>query len=324
MEVHRDAWESPAELPRELIATVGNFDGIHLGQQRILRLVTERAAETGLTPAVVTFEPHPLAVLRPERAPAMLTTPAQKERLLAALGLAALVVVRFTPRFSRLPARRFVRDFLVERLAVRELYVGSRFAFGRDREGDLSLLRGMGESFGFAAFGVEEVVVDGAPVSSTRIRAALGAGEAAEARRLLGRPYALSGLVARGDGRGRGLGWPTVNLAADNELVAADGVYLSRLRFPALGGEPLPAVTNVGRRPTIHEHHPRLVESHILDFEREVYGELVEVELLERLRGERRFGSLDELRAQIGRDVEAAREYFAASGCYQERGTGGS
>lgn len=315
MRVYRDAWERD-DLPRELVATVGNFDGIHTGQRRILDLVIGRARETGLGSAVVTFEPHPLSVLRPEEAPPLLTTPTQKERLLEETGIGALVVLRFTPRFSRLPGRRFVRDFLVGKLAVREVYVGSSFSFGRDREGDLSLLQTTGDSFGFAAFGFEEVSLGGEPVSSTRIRAAVATGEVEEAARLLGRPYSLGGIVVRGDGRGRGLGWPTANLAVDNELLPADGVYVTRLHIPALG-ESLPSVTNVGTRPTVYDEHPRLVESHVLDFDRDIYGERVELELLLRLRAERKFPSPEALRRQIGQDAAAAREYFAAAGCYQ-------
>ena len=183
---------------------------------------------------------------------------------------------------------------------------------------DLSLLQTMGDSFGFAAFGCEEVSSDGAPVSSTRIRAAVAAGDVEEAAHMLGRPYGLGGIVVRGDGRGRGLGWPTANLAVDNELLAADGVYVTRLGITALG-EALPSVTNVGTRPTVYERHPRLVECHVLDFDRDIYGERVELELLCRLRPERKFTSVEELREQIGRDAEAAREYFAGVSCYQQR-----
>ena len=321
MRVYRDAWER-ADLPRDVIATVGNFDGIHLGQRRILELAVGRARETGLGAAVITFEPHPLSVLDPEHAPRLLTTREQKEGLLAAIGLDALIEVRFTPDFSRVPARRFVRDFLVGALAAREVYVGSRFAFGRGRDGDLSLLRTMAESFGFAAFGVEEVLWNGAAVSSTRIRAALAGGEVEDAEAMLGRPYTLTGIVVRGDGRGRGLGWPTANLALENDLIAADGVYVTRLRIPALGRD-WPSVTNVGTRPTVYAEHPRLVESHVLGFERDIYGERVELELLRRLRGEHKFDSVEALRGQIGRDVAAAREYFAATGCYQLESAGG-
>jgi riboflavin kinase/FMN adenylyltransferase len=174
----------------------------------------------------------------------------------------------------------------------------------------------MGGSFGFEAFGFEEVSIDGAAVSSTRIRAVVGAGEVAQAARMLGRPYSLAGIVVRGDGRGRGLGWPTANLAIDNDLLPADGVYVTRLRIPALG-DSLPSVTNVGTRPTVYADHPRLVETHVLDFDRDIYGERVELELLQRLRAEKKFPSAESLRRQIGHDAAAAREYFAAASCYQ-------
>jgi riboflavin kinase/FMN adenylyltransferase len=317
MNTCHDAWKRD-DLPRELIVTVGNFDGVHVGQRRVLDLVRSRAAETGLESAVVTFEPHPMGILQPERAPAHLTTPEQKDRLLSETGIDHLLVVRFTPELSRIPARRFVRDFLVGRLVAREIYVGASFSFGRDREGDLSLLQTMGASFGFTAFGFEEVTLGGTVVSSTRIRAAVAAGEVDEAAEMLGRPYALSGIVVRGDGRGRGLGWPTANLAVDNDLLAADGVYVTRLRIAALG-EALASVTNVGTRPTVYEEHPRLVECHVLDFDGDIYGERVELDLLHRLRPERKFSSVEELRQQIGNDAEAAREYFAAPACYQQR-----
>jgi riboflavin kinase/FMN adenylyltransferase len=321
MRTWRDALERD-DLPCELIVTVGNFDGIHTGQRRILDLVIARARQTGLGSAVVTFEPHPLSILRPGEAPPMLTTPEQKESLLAESGIDELVLVRFTPGFSRFPARRFVHDFLVGRLAAREIYVGTSFAFGRDREGDLSLLQVMGDSFGFAAHGCEEVSLGDAPVSSTRIRRAVAAGDVDAVSAMLGRPYALTGIVVRGDGRGRGLGWPTANLEVDNDLLPADGVYVTRLRIPAVD-EDLPSVTNVGTRPTVYAEHPRLVECHVLDFDRDIYGERVELELLRRLRGERKFPSVEVLRQQIGQDVEAAREYFEAASCYQERGEGG-
>jgi riboflavin kinase/FMN adenylyltransferase len=313
MRVYRDAWRSD-QLPRELIVTVGNFDGIHTGQRRVLDLVIERARETGLGSAVVTFDPHPLSILQPEQAPPLLTTAVQKEALLAETGIDALLVVRFTPDLSRLPARRFVRDFLVARLAVREVYVGVSFAFGRDREGDLSLLRTMGGSFGFAAFGFEEVASGGAPVSSTRVRAAVTAGAMDEAADMLGRPYSLGGIVVRGDGRGRGLGWPTANLAVDNELLPADGVYVTRLHIAALD-ESLPSVTNIGTRPTVYAEHPRLVECHVLDFDRDIYGERVELEILHRLRAEEKFPTAEALRRQIGQDADRAREYFATVSC---------
>lgn len=299
------------DLPGSGVGTIGNFDGIHRGQRAILELVVARARETGLPAVVVTFEPHPLTVLRPEEAPRRLTTLAQKEKLLDELGVDVLAILRFTPDLAETPARRFVRDFLHQRLGLKEIYVGEGFSFGHRREGDLSLLRQMGESFGFAAFGVEELTYQGERISSTRIRRAVEEGRVDVASDMLGRPYVLGGLVARGDRMGKRLGWPTINLAPDNELLPADGVYASHVFFPSFPST-FDAVTNIGTRPTVYENYQRVVESHVLDFSADVYGERVELRFFKRLREERIFPTVMDLSAQIGRDVETTREYFAA------------
>ena len=298
-----------SDLPKKTIVTIGNYDGIHLGQRAILDLVVARAEATGLPAMEVTFEPHPLSVLRPEHAPLRLTTQAQKELLLDAAGIEVVAVIRFTPEFAVMPARRFVRDVLHDRLAVKEIYVGSRFVFGHEREGDLSLLREMGKSFGFDAFGVEEVLLRGEPVSSTRIRRAIAGGQVDEAWELLGRPFSIEGLIARGDRMGKRLGWPTINVVSDRELLPADGVYASRVFFPSFPAT-FDCVTNIGTRPTLYENYQRVVESHILGFHSDVYGERVELQFLKRLRDERIFPSVMDLSEQIGLDVEATREYF--------------
>ncbi len=318
MRIIHDAW-GRRDLPCGTVGTIGNFDGLHRGQQAILERVVTRAGATGLEPAVVTFEPHPLTVLRPEAAPARIVGFDHKAELLAAAGIAVLAVVRFSTEFARTPAAGFVEEFLHHGLDMREIYVGSRFAFGRQREGDLALLREMGARLGFAAHGVPEVLHDGAPVSSTRIREAVYAGRVEEAAALLGRPFVLRGRVVHGQGRGKGLGWPTVNLAPDVGLLPADGVYVSTAR---LGGEPGPllgAVTNVGRRPTFDDPDGRVVESHLLDFDRDLYGERVELSFLSRLREERAFQSLEQLVEQIGRDVARAREFLTREGCLEKR-----
>jgi riboflavin kinase/FMN adenylyltransferase len=310
MQVIHDAMHA-ADLPRGVIATIGNYDGVHRGQRSVLDLVTARARATGLQAVVVTFDPHPLTVLHPEIAVKLLTTQAQKETLLDQAAIDTVVVVRFTSDFARMPARSFVRDFLWGALEAREIYVGSRFAFGHRREGDLSLLRQMGETYGFSAFAVDEVSHLGEPISSTRIRNALAEGDVSLARELLGRPYAITGLIARGDRMGKRLGWPTINLASDNALLPFDGVYASRVHFPSFPAT-FDAVTNIGTRPTVYENYQRVVESHILDFSADVYGENVELRFYKRLRDERTFPSMMELSAQIGRDVESARELFAS------------
>ncbi len=310
MLVVHDAYRS-SDLPHGGIAAIGNFDGLHRGQRAVLDLVRARARAAGTAAVAITFEPHPLAVLRPEAAPTRLTTPEGKEKLLAEAGLDVILVIHFTPDFSRTPARVFVREFLHQRLGLEEIYVGSSFVFGHRREGDLALLREMGESFGFRAFGVEQVSWRGERVSSTRIRRALAEGRAEDAAAMLGRPYGLGGLVVRGDRMGQRLGWPTINLAVDDVVVPLDGVYACRVTFPSFPAT-FDAVTNIGTRPTVYENYQRVVESHVLDFSTDVYGERAELDFHKRLREERIFPSVMDLSAQIGRDVEATRDHFAS------------
>lgn len=305
-----DAYRS-SDLPRGGIAAIGNFDGIHRGQRELLELVRARAADAGLPSVVVTFEPHPVAVLRPEEAPPRLTTAERKEKLLAEAGIDVTLVVRFTPELSQTPARVFVREFLHQRLGLAEIYVGSTFVFGHRREGDLALLEEMGRSFGFAAFGVEQVSWRGERISSTRIRRALAEGRAEDAAAMLGRPYTLGGIVVRGDRMGMRLGWPTINLKVEEQIVPLGGVYACRVSFPSFPAG-FECATNIGTRPTVYENYQRVVESHILDFNADVYGERVELAFHKRLREERMFPSVMDLSAQIGRDVEATRDFFAA------------
>jgi len=264
---------------------------------------------------VVTFTPHPLKIIDPARAPLLLATRERKAEMLERRGIDVLVEVAFTPDFSRTPARRFVRELLHQKLGMKEIYVGEGFTFGHRREGDLSMLRAMGKDFGFDAFSVDPVSHDGAPISSTRIRELLSQGLVAEGAAMLGRPYALTGIVVRGAQRGRTLGWPTINLASDNELIPQDGVYVGRVRLSG-SEEWLPTVVNIGRRPTFKDEMERVVEGHILDFDGDLYGTRVALGLLERLRGERAFDGIEELKQQIAVDAQAAREYFRSADGY--------
>ncbi len=308
MQAIHDAMAS-SRLPRGVIATIGNYDGIHIGQRSVLEMVKGRARERAAASAVVTFDPHPLSVVRPEDAPPRLVTQTQKEELLREAGLDYVLTIGFTREFSNTRARDFVREFLYGRLAVAEIYVGSRFTFGRRREGDIALLREMGSTLGFAAVEMDEVRSAGERVSSSRIRSLVLDGRIEEANALLGRPYAMTGTIVRGDRMGRRLGWPTINLAAENELFPRNGVYVSKVRFPSFDGT-FRSVTNVGVRPTVHESRRRVIESHILDFSSDVYGESVHVSFCRHLREEKLFPSMMDLSAQIGRDADAAREYF--------------
>jgi riboflavin kinase/FMN adenylyltransferase len=310
MHVVEDAYNA-SDLPRGGVGTIGNFDGVHRGQRSILEEVVRRAGELGVPPVVVTFDPHPLTVLSPDRAPLPLTLPAQKEALLAELGIEWILNIRFTSDFARVPARAFVQDFLHGKLALQEIYVGESFVFGHGREGDLPLLREMGEGLGFSAAGVREVSYAGDRISSTRIRRALADGDVVAAGEMLGRPYKITGLIVRGDRMGKRLGWPTINLASDHKLIPGDGVYCTRVHFPSFPAT-FDSVTNIGTRPTVYENYNRVVESHILDFKSDVYGKRVELSFHRRLRGEQIFPSVMDLSAQIGRDVEATREYLSS------------
>jgi riboflavin kinase/FMN adenylyltransferase len=310
MQVVQDAWNS-TDLPRGVVATVGNYDGIHRGQLAILELTVARGRERGVPSALITFEPHPLTLLRPREAPALLTTPTQKERLVEATGIEVVVVLAFDRELAARPAEEFVRRFLVQRLGVHELWVGEGFRFGRNRQGDVPLLRRLGAELGFTCERVEEVEWDGERISSTRIRKALLEGEVEAAAGMLGRPYEVSGEVLRGDRMGQKLGWPTINLRPANELIPRDGVYATRVEIAGLPGIH-DAATNIGTRPTVYENFHRVVESHILDFRSDVYGRQVTLRFHRRLRDERIFPSIMDLSAQIGRDVEATREIFAA------------
>jgi riboflavin kinase/FMN adenylyltransferase len=310
MLVLQDGWSS-TDLPPGAVATVGNFDGIHRGQRAILERVVARARELGAPSALVTFTPHPLKVLRPRDAPPLLTTPAQKEELVRDLGVEAMVLLRFDADLASRSAEEFVRRFLAGRMAVREVMVGEGFRFGKGRQGDVPLLRALGEELGFRAEGVEEVWAEGEAISSSRIRAALLAGAVEGANQLLGRAYEVTGEVLRGDRMGQKLGWPTINLRLDNELVPRDGVYATRVRVEGFPGV-FDTATNVGTRPTVYENFHRVVEGHILDFRSDCYGRRVAMSFHRRLRDEQIFPSIMDLSAQIGRDVEATREHFAA------------
>jgi riboflavin kinase/FMN adenylyltransferase len=298
------------DLPRGGVATIGNFDGVHLGHRRILEAVVARARETGRPSIAITFEPHPLSVLRPDRAPRRLQTLHQKEEAIEAIGVENLLVIPFTRDFSLIEPEEFARSVLQERLAVSELFLGSHFAFGRGKRGDLTLLTRMGPECGFVASGVEEVFFEGEPVSSTRIRTAIARGDVGRANAMLGREYELDGLVAKGDRVGRKIGYPTINLEPENELHPADGVYVTQIHIRTFGRR-FDCVTNIGRRPTVYEDYATTIETYVLDFSANVYGEKVRLFFFDRLREERKFPSVTDLSEQIARDVQATADYFA-------------
>ncbi len=317
----------PQALPRPVL-TIGNFDGIHLGHQSLMRTLVARAAAVGGPSVVLTFDPHPLQVLAPDNAPRQIQTLSQKLAALDALGIDVAIVLPFTRDLAHMRAREFITDILVGRLRTQEVHVGASFAFGHRREGSFNLLKEMGEEFGFLVEKIHQVQFRGTRVSSTLVRQALISGQAGLARRLLGRPFALEGEIVHGAAVGASLKVPTANLQARNELIPRTGVYVT---FLNLDGRRWKSVTNVGTRPTITGQFagPATVETHVLDFEKELYGAQVCVEFLLRVREERRFESPEALVSRISRDVATARRFFewvrhAAPGCLADRKVGES
>ena len=309
MKVIRALEELPQVFPLP-IATIGNFDGVHLGHQNLMRYLVERAREVHGTATVITFQPHPLAVLAPNHAPRQIQTPAQKLATFEALGIQLTIVIPFTTELAETRARDFATRILARQIGVREVYVGPNFAFGHRREGSFNLLKEVGEEQGFVVGKIPQVQFRGSRVSSTAVRQSLLAGQVALARRLLGRPYALAGEIVHGDAVGAGLEIPTANLRTPNELIPRKGVYCTML---AVDGRRHRGVTNVGVRPTISggaDDAPLTIETHVLGFHGDLYGRSVSLEFLLRLRDERRFPGKDALVCQIRRDVARAHRYF--------------
>jgi riboflavin kinase/FMN adenylyltransferase len=296
-------------LRRPTVLTFGVFDGLHLGHQAIMRTVVERAHALGAVPTAVTFDPHPRSVLHPESAPPLLQTFEQRLEGMKFLGIEQVVALEFTRELAAIPAEEFVRRFLVESLGARAIYLGKGFAFGKARGGDIALLRRLAEEYGFEADEVPEVEVRGVRISSTAIRKALKTGHVNAARRMLGRPYGLEGLVSEGRRLGGSvLKFPTANIEPVNRVIPETGVYVTAT---LVGEQWRRSVTNVGRRPTVGEEDHITIEAHLLDFDEWLYGQTIRVRFLHRLRGEHRFPSLDDLRAQIAKDVARAERYFA-------------
>lgn len=288
--------------------TPGNHDGVHLGHRALLEAAREEAAPRDLSVTVLTFDPHPTQVLVPEKAPPLLTTLERRLELLRGLGADHVEVLRFDRARARQAPEDFVREVLVERLGARGVVVGPDFRFGRGAAGDARLLETMGPEHGFGVREVGPVQLEGAPVSSTRIRRALAAGDVALAGRLLGRVHDVDGTVIEGDRRGRTIGFPTANLDCDPVLLPEDGVYAVVGR-PEGAAERRLGVANLGVRPTFAAG--RSVEVHFFDFDGDLYGTKVRLGFVARLRGERKFDGLEALKAQIDADARAAREVLA-------------
>jgi len=288
--------------------TIGNFDGVHLGHQQILRRVVERAEKSNWMSAVLTFFPHPARVLRPQQAPPLLATLDQRLAAFGAAKIDAALVLNFDRALAQVTAEDFVQRYLVETMRAKAVLVGETFRFGHRQAGDVNLLRELGNRWGFEVDVVPPVTMEGVAVSSTAVREAVRDGRMEDARKLLGRPYALAGQIRPGTGQGRKLVVPTLNLASDQELLPKMGVYAAEV---ALDGKVYRAATNVGVRPTF-DGARTTVESHLLDFNESRISGPVEVRFLTRLRDEKKFSGPEALREQVLKDIERAREYFHA------------
>jgi riboflavin kinase/FMN adenylyltransferase len=304
MEVLRSIPEL-ARLPGPIFLAIGVFDGVHLGHQAVIRTSAEHAKEAGGTPVVVTFDPHPAKVLRPEKAPRLLTATQHKIALIRNLGVAHLLVLTFDKEFAATPPEEFVHQLVRHASPLREICVGHEWSFGKGRAGNLSLLIKLGAQFDFNVVGITPITVDETVVSSTEIRRAVEQGDFAKAAKMLGREYTILGTVKEGAHLGRQLGFPTANLSAHSEQFPPNGVYVAEAQ---LNGTIYRGVANLGYRPTVADTKPeRLLELHLFDLNRDIYGEDIEVRFIRYLRPEKKFETLNALAEQIALDVEQAR-----------------
>ena len=293
-------WHNP-------VLALGNFDGLHRGHMKIIDRVRQRAGERGGTPAAMTFDPHPPRVLRPDKAPPLLMTKEQKIEALARSGMQGVALVTFTRELSLWDPEMFVKTVLVEWLHVVEVWVGANFLFGHDRAGTFSVLRSLGMRYGFRAEKIDPVRYKDFVVSSTRVRRLVTEGRVDEAGALLGHHYFIDGAVVSGAGRGREIGVPTANLSTDNALVPPGGVYAT---LATVDGVMFPSVTNIGVRPTFGDTTTPVIETHLLNVDRDFYGRRIRLSFVQRMRDERAFPDVDALRAQIDADVRSARRLF--------------
>lgn len=305
-------WRSVAESfaaesdARGSVVSIGNFDGLHIGHQKIIRAVVESARTEKAIAAIITFDPHPLKILRPDAAPPLIMTIGQRVAGFAECGLDASLVMRFDRALADLSAEEFVRSVIVDTVRAKKILVGANFRFGYQQAGNVEVLARLGKEFGFSVEIMSAAEIDGKPVSSTEIRRAVSEGRVLEASEMLGHPFCLTGTIQPGAGRGSKIVFPTLNLAAEQELLPARGVYATEC---VVGGRKFRSVTNVGVRPTF-DGHGLSIESHLFDFSEQVTTGSLEVRFWKRLREERKFDGAEALKAQIGLDILAAREYF--------------
>lgn len=293
------------------VATIGNFDGVHIGHRAVIEKLASAGRRLGLPVCAVLFEPQPREYFDPDSAPPRLMSLREKLIRLSELPLDQVLLLRFRSELADLSAESFIQDILIDRLRVRYLVVGDDFRFGRKRQGDFNMLRRVGHRAGFEVADTPSIIMDGERVSSTLIREALTLADLERAKRLLGRPFSISGPVVHGDKRGRTLGFPTANVLMRRKNAPLSGVFA--VTMTGIGPEPVPGVANIGLRPTVAGARRVLLEAHLLHFAGDIYGRKVEVTFHRKFRDEQRFSGLPELRDQIIRDVTTAESYFAGT-----------
>jgi len=298
-----------SKLPGPIFLAIGVFDGVHRGHQTVISTSAEHAKAANGTPVVVTFDPHPEKILRPETAPHLLTATPHKIALIRNLGVAHLLIITFDKQFAATEPEDFVRQLAQHSKPLREICVGHKWSFGKNRRGNLELLKKLGAQFNFNVVGIPPVTVNGEIVSSTTIRQAVEAGDLRKAAKMLGREYTILGTVVRGDDLGKRIGFPTANLSAHNEQFPPNGVYFAEAKLNEVRN---PGLVNLGYRPTVSSSKTeRVLEIYLLDFDRDIYGKDLEVRFISYLRAEKKFANVDALVHQIERDVQQARELSA-------------
>lgn len=311
---------TPAKTPIAL--TIGNFDGFHLGHQAMLTRLKDIASQLGLPACVMTFEPHPREFFAPDQAPARLTSLREKLTYLIQAEIDCIHICRFNYDFARLSPEQFITRILNQELAVRCLLVGDDFRFGARRAGDFAMLQAFSAPNNFIVATMPSVIIDGQRVSSTAIRQALANGDLNAARKLLGRPYSISGRVIDGDKLGKQIGFPTANIQLKHNHPPLSGIFVVTVRgaIPSSPATPLPGVASLGVRPTVHENGKPLLEVHLFDFNQEIYGRHLQVDFLHKLRDEEKYADIDTLVRQIKKDVMQAKDFFMTASIHSNNG----
>ena len=293
---------------RKVCLAIGMFDGVHLGHQKVLQNAINAASQNDAISVAVTFDQHPASIISPKNAPSLIQTQAQRNRSIELLGVDAILIIKFNEAFSRKTGKSFIQELAQGFGSIHSISVGNDFMFGHNRDGNFQLLQKLSQELNFLTYGLQPVKLNGQIVSSTRIRSALINGKIDDAKQMLGRKFSIEGPVVKGDGKGRKIGFPTANIDTKNLILPPNGVYASYTKF---NGKTHKSLLNIGVRPTIIKPNPSIqVEAHILKFNENIYDQVIDIELIEKLRNEMKFESIEELKKQISCDIENAKSFF--------------